>query len=59
MECDGLDDEDIYVDLGEDDESEIMKEIDKRIDEARKAELSKEGEQVLTKLLNDNRSIFD
>ena len=59
FEADGLEEDDIYIDLGEDDESEIIKELDKRVFEARDAGLSEEGQKTLKELLDDNLSIFD
>lgn len=57
-EADGLDEEDIYIDLGEVSDAKIIKELDKRIEETRVAGMSEQGQKELKNLLNENIEIF-
>ena len=56
---DGLDDEDIYIDIGEDPDSDIILELEKRVEKARAAGLSKNGADRLSRILKENLPVFD
>lgn len=58
MEDDGLADEDIYVDFGDDNPSEIECELSKRVDEAETNVLSKEGAVKHRDIINKHKCIF-
>lgn len=59
IEEDGLGDDDIYIDMGDDPEEHIVAELEKRVDDARKKGLSKEGAQRLRDILFKRKSVFD
>lgn len=57
-ENDGLEEDDVYIDLGEDPDEDIVAEIQKRVDEAKSNGLSPDGVKKLRTLLFDNKAVF-
>lgn len=58
IEDDGLEENDVYVDLGDDVEKDVEKEIAERINEAKTKELSEEGTLRLEKIIHKHKLIF-
>ena len=58
-EYDAVDDESLYIDLGEDDDGEVEAALDAAAEHARQQGMSRSGSTNLRKLLGKYRSIFD
>lgn len=58
IEEDGLEDEDVYVDLGDDRIEDIEDELQKRIAEAVSNGLSRKGEKKLEEIIQQNKTVF-
>lgn len=58
IKTDGLEDQDVYVEFGDDPQEAINKEICGRIGEARQEGLCKQGEKDLRRILNQYQDVF-
>lgn len=58
-DCDGLEEEDVYIDIGDDIEDDLVKELEARVHEARDKGLSERGANRLREILFKHKPIFD
>lgn len=59
IENDGLEEDDVYVDIGEDSEEDLIAELEKRIEDARKKGISEKGAARLRDILFKHKSTFE
>lgn len=58
QENDGLNGDDVYIDIGEDSEQDIRSVLNEKVEEAKDAGMSAEGVKELRQLLSNNASVF-